>query len=203
MRQKINIAIINSIGRKQFVKIFRENLGSYKKTKLKYDGRTVWGKAKNLKKLYSRAGIGVKKQKGVTEISGKKYVRYSFSLWRKKIESEFDLARLMILLKRRYNKVKNFNKTLIAQRIGVFVGTSDKIKKEYFYSATKRKRHKEVVDIISTATYERGKESEDPMFEELEQKIREVFFDKKGYSLDINENTILQALKFIVIFTQE
>ena len=203
INQKITIAILNTARKKQFTKILRKSLKNYVKTKFLHEGRIVWAKPDLLKKLYSRVNIGFSQEKGITEITGKKFVRSKFSLWRKVINDEKDLDRLMILLKERFHRIHKTFKHLPAQRIGITIGTSDKIKRQYYNKDTNRKRSKESMDTISTKTYERHVSSEDPMFAELRSKIKDIFFLKKGYTLNLDGNDgILQALHFYVFFTE-
>ena len=203
INQKITIAILNSLRKKQFTKILRTSLNNYVKTKFIHEGRIVWAKPDLLKKLYSRINIGFSQKKGITEITNKKFIRSKFSLWRKVINDEKDLDRLMILLKERFHRIHKTFKQFPAERIGITIGTSDKIKRQYWNKETNRKRSKELMDTISTKTYERHKSSEDPMFNELRLKIKDIFFLKKGYTLNLDgKDGILQALHFYVFFTE-
>jgi len=203
IKQKITIAILNIARKRQFTKILRTNLKNYTKTKFIHEGRIVWAKPDVLKKIYSRVNIGYSQKKGITEITEKKFVRSKFSLWRKVIIDEKDLDKLMISLKKRFYRVHKTFKQLPAERIGITIGTSDKIKRNFWNKETNRKRSKELVDTISTKTYERHKTSEEPMFDELRSKIKDIFFLKKGYTLNLDGNdSTLQALHFYVFFTE-
>jgi len=157
MLQKIKIAILNKANKKQFVRIWRSNLKNYKLTKLIYKNRKVWARPEILKKLFSRKNIGYKrvpeKGYGKTLVTKKDIVKHEFKLWRRVLEDEQDLDRLMTLIKKRYNKVKNKDKRLPYQRIGISVGTDEKKKVVFINRDTGRENTKEQEEYLSTVIY--------------------------------------------------
>lgn len=204
MLQKIKIIILNKLKKQQTVWIYRKNLDRYGRTETLIKGKRLWDKAKEIKKKVRtiKKKVGVVRKSGRTRLMDKKFVRFEFNLWRRKIADDDSLTRLMLKLIDNYNLVEKEAKNLPAMRLGLSVGTDMKEFKEFIHADTRRKSKKEIVDMISTMTYERGIESKSPMFDELMEKIRKIFLENIGYTITVDDDTILEALKFFVIYTE-
>ena len=173
----------------------------------KIGNKTIWIKQKLYQELVAKAQKKAipktyKKEKGTTELIGKKYIRFRFGLWRYAID---DVERIKILfekLKKKYKLVKTQGKKFPTQRIGITIASKNKEFDTFTNARTKRKNTRELYDFISTATYANNDPSTEGMFEELFDKVLKYFY-KTGKSPSLlDEETIKTAKHFFVFFVE-
>jgi hypothetical protein len=173
----------------------------------KIKNKIVWIKQKlyqDLVKKFQKKAVpkSYKKERGTTELIGKKYIRFRFGLWRYAID---DVERINILfekLMKKYKLVKTQGKKFPTQRIGITIASQTKEYDVFTNARTKRKNTKELYDFISTSTYANNDPSTEGMFEELFDKVLKYFY-KTGKSPSLlDEETIKTAKHFFVFFLE-
>lgn len=200
----VKIQLLNKLGKIQRVVVGRSSLKNYVKFLKSANGRVTWVRKETLELLKKKAlrSKGYKEEKGRTEILGKTFVRYKFSLWRRPLNTTADIPKLFEKLEQRFKKIKSFNKDLTTQRIGVTIATDPKTFDFFTNSKTHRKNKKEVVDFISTTTYRRNEPSTIGMFEELNQKILDYLLKTSKSPSLLDEEEDKNAKDFFVFFSE-
>ena len=183
---------------------FLKNLLSFDRIK----NKTVWIKQELYEELVRKvkkkaAPKSFKKEKGITELFEKKYIRFRFPLWRYTFTDAEKVRNIFDKLSDKYNSVKLQGKKFPAQRIGLTIASKEKEFDEYVNSKTKRKNTREVYDFISTSTYANNEPSTEGMFEELYDKLLQYFY-KTGKSPSLLDKEVTKSAKhFFVFFVEE
>lgn len=194
----MKIQIINRKGQKTHTNILKKHLPNYKKiNKNTYIRKELYNKFKKLKETKNYQTV-----KGTTEYTNKKYIRYTFKLYRTRINTFQEIDKFFTKIIKKYSIVQNKNKNYKAQRIGINIASDPRDYKEWINKKTKRQNKKELFDFITTSTYRRDKNSTDAMFLELELKIQNYAMDE-NYTMLLEGEKDKKAKEFFIIFTQE
>jgi hypothetical protein len=173
----------------------------------KIKNKTIWIKQELYQQLVAKAQKKAipktyKKEKGTTELIGKKYIRFRFALWRYELSEVERIKILFEKLRKKYKLVKTQGKKFPTQRIGITIASQSKEYDTFTNARTKRKNTRELYDFISTATYANNDPSTEGMFEELFDKVLKYFY-KTGKSPSLlDEETIKTAKHFFVFFVE-
>jgi hypothetical protein len=172
----------------------------------KIKNKTVWISKRLYKKitqdLQKKATSDYKKEKGKTELIGKKYIRFRFALWRYELSEVERIKTLFQKLHKKYDSIKKQGKKFPTQRIGLTIASKEKEFDSFTNSRTKRKNTRELYDFISTSTYANNDPSTEGMFAELYDKVLKYFY-KTGKSPSLlDEETIKSAKHFFVFFVE-
>ena len=144
-----------------------------------------------------------RKEKGSTELMGKKYIRFRFALWRYNLSTEERIKILFEKLQKKYNLVKKQGKEFPTQRIGLSFASEEKKYSTFTYAKTKRERTIELYDTITTSTYANNDPSTEGMFDELYEKVLNYFFKKSKSPSLLDEDETKTAKHFFVFFVEE
>ena len=200
----MRILTINKSGKLQLVTILRTSLKNYVK-QFKKGNRVVWARKEIAEKLKQKAlrAKGYKEEKGTTQLLGKMFVRFKFSMWRYDISSPDRIPKLMEKLLKRFKKVQNLHKHFEAQRIGLTIASDPKTYDTFINSKTKRKNTREQIDFISTTTYKRNDPSTVAMFQELANKIYSYLMKTLESPSLLEEEEDRKAKDFFVFFSEQ
>jgi hypothetical protein len=201
----MRIITINKVGKLQIVKINRSSLKNYVKQFTNKQGRKVWARKEIDAKLKKKAlrAKGYKEDKGTTQLLGKQFIRFKFSMWRYDISSTDRIPKLMEKLQKRFLKVHKLHKHFEAQRIGLTIASDPKTYDEFINAKTKRKNKREQIDFISTTTYKRNDPSTVGMFQELADKIYQYLMKTLESPSLLEEEEDRKAKDFFVFFSEQ
>lgn len=201
----MRIITINKRGILQLVKINRSSLKNYVKQFTNKQGRQVWARKEIAEKLKKKAlrAKGYKEEKGTTQLLGKQFIRFKFSMWRYDISSTDRIPKLVEKLLKRFKKVEKLHKNFHAQRIGLTIASDPKTYDEFINAKTKRKNKREQIDFISTTTYKRNDPSTAAMFQELANKIYSYLMKTLESPSLLEEEEDRKAKDFFVFFSEQ
>jgi hypothetical protein len=192
-----------------FFRINRKSLKNYVPFSKSGERRVVWVKPEYYKTILSKVrklrkilSPKVRYDKGKTELTGKKYIRFRFSLWRNSLVDIDKIKSLFLKLIQKYDLVKKQGKKFPTQRIGITIASKEREYNEYVNSKTKRKNTRELIDFISTSTYANNEKSTAGMFEDLLDKVIKSFL-KTNKSPSLLDDDSTRAVKDFFVFFVE